>query len=425
VEECQAKIADIPAPCLEALTDNVQSAKIVLQCAHHQKRIIDDVLTLSKLDSMLLSITPLATKPSKLIESVANIFEAELKSSGIHFGVFPDTSIVDLAIDRVYLDPSRVTQIFINMLTNAIKFVKLSKKPSISIRFGACRANPRIMFPAEMFWATDSKRNEDVANNPDWGTGEQLYMTFSVSDSGIGLQNKEIAKIFERFRQANVKTHIKYGGSGLGLFISKELTEKQGGEIGVASVEGMGSTFGFYVRSRRVEQRPQTMTELLKENGVSEGPQRQLHVLLVEDNIINQQVLGKQLRKAGCLIDVANHGLEALNILEEKSFNVVLMDSEMPVLDGISATRTIRQKELAGEGLLGQAMTRLGTRLPIIAVTANVRQEQIDTAIAAGSDRVMQKPFKARDLVHLMISLLPQLAPEAIDPPTRGLAYMP
>lgn len=422
VEECQAKVGDIPAPCLEALTDNVQSAKIVLQCAHHQKRIIDDVLTLSKLDSMLLSITPAATKPSELIESVVNMFESELKSSNIHYEVVPDASLVDLAIDAVYLDPSRVTQIFINLLTNAIKFVKPSKTPSIRIRFGACRATPRTMFPAGMSWATESKRNDEVANNPDWGTGEELYMTYSVSDSGIGLQSQEIAKIFERFRQANVKTHIKYGGSGLGLFISKELTEKQGGEIGVTSVEDQGSTFGFYVKGRRVEQLPQTISMSLQDEVVSEGAQRQLQVLLVEDNIINQQVLGKQLRKAGCSVDVANHGQEALDTLEEKSFDVVLMDIEMPVLDGISATRMIRQKELGGERLLGQAMTRTGTRLPIIAVTANVRKEQVDTAIAAGADRLVQKPFKAKDLVHLMKSLLPPV-PQAIEPPTPDLAH--
>jgi CheY-like chemotaxis protein len=424
VEECQTKIAEVPTPYLEALNDNMQSAKIILQCAHHQKRIIDDVLTLSKLDSMLLSITPMAVKPPKLIDSVVNIFEAELKSNGIHYDVVPDASIVDLAVDRVYLDPSRVTQIFINLLTNAIKFVKPSKKPWITIFYGACRANPRGCFPGNIFWATKSKQDSDVTNSPEWGAGEVIYLTFSVKDSGIGLKDKEITKIFERFKQANVKTHVKYGGSGLGLFISKQLTEKQGGEIGVSSVEGEGATFGFYVKSRRVERQPETRAELLQPDRTQEAEPQQLRVLLVEDNIINQQVLGKQLKKAGCIVDVANHGLEALSILEEKTFDVVLMDSEMPVLDGISTTRTIRQKELAGEGLLGRVMVsskRAGARLPVIAVTANVRTEQIATAIAAGADRVMQKPFKARDLVHMMKSLLPQIASLSAEPSTPDL----
>jgi signal transduction histidine kinase/CheY-like chemotaxis protein len=424
VEECEARTTEIPALYLEALNDNVQSAKIILQCAHHQKRIIDDVLTLSKLDSMLLSITPVAVKPSKLINSVVSIFEIEMKSNKICYEIIPDASIMQLAVDRVYLDPSRVTQVFINLLTNAIKFVKSSKAPSITIRFGACRANPRDCFPGNIFWATKTQQNGDVTNTTEWGSGEELYLIFSVKDSGIGLREVEIAKIFERFKQANVKTHVKYGGSGLGLFISKQLTEKQGGEIGVSSVEGEGATFGFYIKSRRVEREPDTVTKLLESNSMQATDHQQLRVLLVEDNIINQQVLSRQLKKAGCMVDIANHGLEALSLLEEKTFDVVLMDSEMPVMDGISATRSIRHKELAGEGLLGQTIKsgkQGGIRLPIIAVTANVRQSQVDTALAAGADRVMQKPFKARELVQMMQSLLPQVATLSAEPSILGL----
>ncbi|KAA8612660.1 BaeS Signal transduction histidine kinase [Pyrenophora tritici-repentis] len=414
VEECRAQLADAPRPVLDTLDDNLQSAKIIMQCANHQKRIIDDVLTLSKLDSMLLSITPVAVKPAKLVDSILSIFHAELKTNKITCSVTQDPSLSELDIDYLCFDPSRVTQIFINLLTNAIKFVKPSKEPAISIRFGVSKSQPRSLFPDNMFWATDGKQDSDVTSNPDWGTGEELYLTFSVKDSGIGLQEKDIYKIFERFRQANVKTHVKYGGSGLGLFISKELTEKQGGEIGVSSILGHGSTFGFYVKTRRVQRQPKTIKEMFQQAGKHEAAARQLHVLLVEDNIINQQVLGRQLRKAGCHVSVANHGLEALDALERQRFDIVLMDLEMPVLDGLGAMRRIRQRE---------AVLHTSTvRLPIIAVTANVRKEQIDTAIAAGADRVMQKPFKAADLVYMMKSLMPQLEqPLRIDPPTPGV----
>jgi signal transduction histidine kinase/FixJ family two-component response regulator len=425
VEECQAQLSNIPQPCLDALNDNIASANIILQCANHQKRIIDDVLTLSKLDSMLLSITPTPVKPAKLANSIVNIFEAELKSNQISYSVFDDQSLARLNVDHLLLDPSRVTQVFINLLTNAIKFVKPSTEPRIEIHFGACLHNPRALFPSDMFWATATNLDEKVTNNPEWGTGEEVYLAFSVKDSGIGLKDKEIHNIFERFKQANVKTHIKYGGSGLGLFISKELTEKQGGEIGVSSVLGQGSTFGFYVKTRRAERRPQTIDELFNEVGGKKRAQQALKVLLVEDNIVNQNVLGKQLKKAGCEVHVANHGLEALNILEKDTFDVVLMDLEMPVLDGLAAMRRIRRKEAAEEGLLGEAIklgARGGDRLPIIAVTANVRKEQIDAAMDAGADRVMQKPFKAADLVYMMKSLLPQVTTPRIDPPTPGLA---
>ena len=425
VEECQAKLANIPQPCLDALNDNIASANIILQCANHQKRIIDDVLTLSKLDSMLLSITPTPVKPSKLATSIVNIFEAELKSNRINYSVFDDQSLAQLRVDHLLLDPSRVTQVFINLLTNAIKFVKSSADPRIEIHFGACTSNPRALFASDMFWATPSNLDNSVTNSPEWGTGEDIYLAFSVKDSGIGLKDEEIHNIFERFKQANVKTHVKYGGSGLGLFISKELTEKQGGEIGVSSRFGQGSTFGFYVKAKRAKHKPQTMSELFSESSKDGRKQQALHVLLVEDNLINQKVLSKQLKKAGCVVRVANHGLEALQSLEKESFDVVLMDLEMPVLDGLAAMRRIRQKEDAGEGLLGEAMkfgTRGGDRLPIIAVTANVRKEQIDTAMTAGADRVMQKPFKAADLVYMMKSLLPEVTPPRIDPPTPGLA---
>ncbi|KAH7138609.1 putative histidine kinase HHK15p [Dendryphion nanum] len=410
LEEVRSKLADIPGPCLDALTDNVSAANIIMQCAHHQKRIIDDVLTLSKLDSMLLSVTPTASRPSKLVNSIVAIFEAELKSSHIQYDVQSDQSLIDLNIDHLYLDPSRVTQIFINLLTNAIKFVKSANEPRISVHFGASLSEPRAFFPTTMFWASKTANYSDVTANAEWGNGEEVYLTFIVKDTGIGLQDKEIHKIFERFRQASVRTHVKYGGSGLGLFISKELTEKQGGEIGVSSSPGEGSTFGFYVKTRRVEKRPQTLNELMHQYG-SNAPQ--LHVLLVEDNLINQQVLGKQLKKAGCLVAVANHGLEALESLEHEHFDVVLMDLEMPVLDGLSAMREIRQRQLDG---------KLNVPLPIIAVTANVRQEQIDMAMAAGADRVMQKPFKAADLVFMMKGLVPCTTPRYEPVTTPGLS---
>lgn len=172
VEECRSKLSEIPEPCIDALNDSVKAARIIMQCADHQKRIIDDVLTLSKLDSMLLSITPSAIKPTMLMSSMVDIFEAELKSNKIHYDVNFDESLATLGVEHLYMDPSRVTQIFINLFTNAIKFVKLSQKPCISIRFGVCRSKPRAFFPENMFWATESKQDSDVTNGPEWGSGE-------------------------------------------------------------------------------------------------------------------------------------------------------------------------------------------------------------------------------------------------------------
>jgi PAS domain S-box-containing protein len=439
LDECRSRMSEVPEPCFDALHDNVGAANIILQCASHQKRIIDDVLTLSKLDSMLLSITPTAIRPLKLINTITGIFEAELKSEHVAYKVMPDISLSQLNIDYLYLDPSRVTQIFINLVTNAIKFVKPSKDPTITIRYGASISEPKSFFPANMFWAPKGSNTADMTDNPEWGSAEAVYLTFMVQDTGIGMTHQEIHKIFERFRQANMRTHVKYGGSGLGLFISKELTEKQGGEIGVSSIPGEGSIFGFYIKTKRVGDKPKSLGNLPR--ALDGGSSQRLHVLLVEDNVINQQVLVRQLKKAGCFVDVANHGMEALGILESKGFDVILMDMEMPVMDGLATMREIRKRQREG---------KVKEHLPIIAVTANVRQEQIDHAMAAGAvclhisllipvlrerrrrwnleltltarqDRVMRKPFKAVDLVHMMKGLVPQVKTPSSEPSTPGL----
>ncbi|KAF3037385.1 hypothetical protein E8E12_007989 [Didymella heteroderae] len=396
-----------PTELCKTFAENKQNAKVILQCAKHQRRILDDVLTLSKLNSTLLSITPVPVEPSSLVGSILGMFVAELESNYIRCTISADPSISDLSIAQVSLDPSRVTQIFINLLTNAIKFVKASKNPSITITYGASLSKPRNYFPEKMIWA-EGKPSVDM-NDQEWGTGEQLFLNFTVQDTGIGMNSGDIANIFQRFSQANIKTYVTYGGSGLGLYISKELAEKQGGEIGVMSKPGQGATFGFYVKARRRDTEYTILTKSVKGKADTRSTTQQLHVLLVEDNIINQQVLSKQLRRAGCTVVVANNGLEALEILEDKTFDAVLMDSEMPVLDGLSATRLIRQKESEGTGLLRRPVTsddHVQNHLPVITVTANVRDEQIKAAIEAGSDDVVQKPFNIQDLMDKIHKLI-------------------
>jgi signal transduction histidine kinase/CheY-like chemotaxis protein len=415
--QAKAYATKIPEAILEVLRDNVTSANIVLDCAKHQKRIIDDVLTLGRIESTLLSVTPSPVQPCKLVDSIMAMFEAELRSNKIMTSVIAEHSIKELNIRYLNLDPSRVTQIFMNLLTNAIKFVKGESHRNIEVRYGASLASPRYTngiitpsaaFSKDLHWAPKGKNAVDVTNNTEWGTAEVIYLTFSLKDTGIGMDDDEISKIFERFRQANIKTHETYGGSRLGLYISKELTEKMAGEIGVMSHPGEGSRFVFYIKTRRAEDPhkdlPASTNPVLAIKDLALSPYRsiitsakaeKLRVLLVEDNLINQRVLQKHLAKSGCEVDVANHGIEALDILGMKAtkFDVILMDMQMPVMDGLTCTVEIRKLEHAGQ---------LEGRLPIIAVTANVRQEQIDSAMSAGADRLMQKPFKAADLIQLI-----------------------
>ncbi|KAF2819036.1 hypothetical protein CC86DRAFT_307940 [Ophiobolus disseminans] len=405
-------VSMIPGPILDALTANVSAASVILDCCKHQKRIIDDVLTLSRLEATLLSVKPAAVRPSQLVDSVIAMFATELRSKSITTKVVAEPSITELHIDYLNLDPSRVVQIFINLLTNAIKFMKAEGEKSLEVRYGATLSPPRAtdeaaLVPEGIHWAPRGKNASDDLDSPGFGSGAVVYLTFSLSDTGIGLRPDEVDNIFERFQQANVTTHVTYGGSGLGLFISKELTERMAGEIGVMSEPGEGTMFVFYIKTRRSIEKSAMTTATTTLLPVRHLPtvslphptaSSRLRTLLVEDNLVNQKVLDKHLTRCDCDVEVANHGAEALDILRTPGsfFDIILMDMQMPIMDGLACTREIRALEKAG--------TLLG-RVPIIAVTANARPAQIESAMAAGADRVMQKPYKAADLVTLMREL--------------------
>ncbi|KAG9935615.1 histidine kinase, partial [Aureobasidium melanogenum] len=294
-----------------------------------------------------------------------------------------------------------------------------------------------------------------VPLSAEWGQGKDIYLQIAVQDTGRGLSEEEMSLLFQRFSQASPKTYKQYGGSGLGLFISRELCELQGGQIGVSSSGlGQGTTFAFYVRARRCLQeadstpespvalqhvwntpvtgstampqphdfsgvkniRPSVPIRTRSSTNTRSPPKpatsdRPLHVLVVEDNLINQRVMAQQLRKQGCVVHIANHGLEALTFLATSAFSsanpstpldVVLMDQEMPVMDGITCVREVRAREETQE---------FNGHVPVIAVTANARSEQITVMMQAGMDSVVTKPFRIPDLVPQMRKLVESTNP--------------
>jgi len=384
---------------LEALHSNVDSARTILMCANHQKRIVDDVLTLSKLEYMMLSLSPRPTQPINMINQAVRMFEATFKSHDIKVTITPEPSLAANNIDWILCDPSRVGQILINLLTNAIKFTCEEPKREINIRFGASFSDPRQMLPSDTCWApNDQAAITDGHVGEEWGEGEALFLSISITDTGVGMTPEEIQKLFHRFRQASSRTSIRYGGSGLGLFISKKLTEKQGGEIGVGSELGKGSTFAFYIKARRTDtENPMIGSPIHHPDPgrLDPNPKRVVqtrpdvqntHVLLVEDNLVNQKVLSKQLTKAGCIVYIANHGVEALDFIRKSNvwhecqsggviLDIILMDWEMPIMDGLTCSREIRQLQKDG---------KIIRHVNIIATTANVRAEQIQRALASG-----------------------------------------
>ncbi|CZT51583.1 related to autoinducer 2 sensor kinase/phosphatase luxQ [Rhynchosporium secalis] len=401
---------------IEALKENIDNAETILMCAKHQKRIVDDVLTLSKLEYTMLSVSPLPVQVPELVDKWMKMFESQLQSHHITILTKAHPSLQNHVDDWILCDESRIQQIFINLMTNAIKFTKAEGTRQIEVEYGVTSSNPRDSFPKDIRWAPNHREVEDLTEHPEWGLGQPLYFTISVTDTGIGMTNDEIKKLFGRFKQANARTSIKYGGSGLGLFLSGRLAEKQSGEIGVSSQSGQGSTFAFYVKSRRTEKHgvstPENAQVALPIRARSMSLVHQIpvvdfnkiHVLLVEDNVVNQRIIQKQLLKAGCVVYVANHGLEALDMVrksdiwheksaETKHLDIILMDWQMPVMDGLTASREIRKLE---------AEKKITRHLEIIATTANARDEQIETAIASGIDSVMSKPFMVSDLLIKM-----------------------
>ena len=369
----------------------LEAVNTIILCAQHQKRIIDDTLTMSKLDSNLLLVTPVSSQPLVTVQSTLKMFTVELATKGIAFEFETLPSYFALHVDWVMADPSRFAQVLMNLLTNAIKFTSNRPVRQIKVALGAS-----ITVPLDASQRDITKPSLVVS--PD--DSNVVYITFAVQDTGCGLSAEEKAVLFQRFSQAKPLTHVEYGGSGLGLFICRRLTELQGGQIYVESVENQGSIFSFYIRVVRTEppavdiSHPLAMSDQLasppKLEVAAKSSNAELkipaHVLIVEDNLINQKVLKKQLTQAGCIVSVANHGLEALSIIKSSSLHrsnnpsaenidICLMDVEMPIMDGLTACRHIREMETSGE---------LSRHLPVIAVTANSRKQQIDNMRNSG-----------------------------------------
>jgi hypothetical protein len=394
------------------VADCIEAANNIALCVQHQKSIVDDILTVSKLDSNLLLITPVPAQPVAVVQRAMNMFRPEVQAKDIELTFHPDQSVEDLNLDWVLLDPSRLLQITVNLITNAIKFTQAEPQRAISVHVSAAPQEPDTYGKDFQFVPTRGVPLLDVTTGEDWGPGELVYLHVEVKDTGCGLTPEEKDLLFERFAQASPRTHAHYGGSGLGLFISRQLAELHGGQIGVSSESGVGSTFGFFIQCKRTisSSRPimhRTMTsqstdqaeknrnlaasvsgmeikqptarEVLAEPGstvkakdaapaaaplVSAPVEPEvLHILVVEDNIVNQKVLAKQLRKAGCMVSTADNGLFALAEIKKTIYykpdgiplSIVLMDWEVssipenPVLSSSSElTSTDARDEWAG-----------------------------------------------------------------------------
>ena len=315
--------------------------------------IINDILDFSKIESRQIKLESIAFDLRKIIDTVIKLLKFKSEEKGIKLNVDIDPDIPEV----LFGDPLRLNQIITNLVNNGIKFTEHG-------------------FVKILIELTD-KSNTEVTLN------------FRVVDTGIGISKEGKSKLFKEFSQTEDSTTRKYGGSGLGLAICKNLIQLMNGEIGVESKPGEGSEFWFRVTFKYSKNKKK-----ITEQEEADIPM-DLHILLAEDNIINQRVGQATLRQIGLSCDIANNGMEAVEMVKKNNYDVILMDMQMPELDGINATREIRKYELNKKS---------GSPVYIVAVTANMFAEDKAKCITAGMDEFISKPIRIRDLKSILIN---------------------
>ncbi len=329
----------------------------IKESSRNMIRIINDILDFTKIESGKLIFEETEFVLKNLVNSVVFNLKAGADERGIQLISNIDSQIPDVLI----ADPVRLNQILLNLGDNALKF---TEKGSITINV------------------------IQKAMSPDTVTLE-----FSVADTGIGIPQAKLNTIFESFTQAQSDTTRKYGGTGLGLTIAKQLIEQQGGFIKVTSLEGQGTTFTFTFHFKL--NKAAIITEKAKvtpSNTITsfEG----YDILLVEDNIMNQRVAKYTIEKWGAKLTVADSGAKALELLRENKYDLILMDIQMPDMNGIQTTDKIRNE--------------LHCKTPIMAMTASVMQGEKDNCIKVGMSDYISKPFNPFELNQKMNDLIPK-----------------
>lgn len=342
---------DVRSTFNELLHKLEENTKEIEHCVSHQKSIIDDVLNLSKTESGKADFVVEPFRLKSIIEDVVKIFAASLKSKKI--------SLILLLPESdpwIKSDASRLKMVLINLVANSLKF---TEQGYIKIKLNMLEVTP-------------------------------TYTTFtlSVEDTGSGMTPEEQSQLFQRFARI---TTTEYGGSGLGLFISKRFIEQLGGLIEVKSQKGQGTEFTIQLTCESAEAKKKPVSSMTPPLAALSNLSLRKHLLIVEDNVINQRILCRQLEQAGHICEVANNGEEALNKWANASFDLILMDIEMPVMGGFEATQAIRRKEEDS----GQKV-----KIPIIGLSAYTSNEFMQKAYAIGMNDYITKPYDKEKLYN-------------------------
>lgn len=364
---------------------NVEEQETYLNAIRHSaenlKLIINDILDLAAIESGKLKFEKIGFNLTDVVPTLISTFAYQAKEKNITLDYSIDTKLNRILIG----DPVRLNQVLINLISNAVKF---THSGSINV---LCSAD---------------RQQKDTC-----------WVRFEISDTGIGIPGEKLNTIFESFSQADASVTRKYGGSGLGLTIVKQLVELQNGKITVRSEEEVGSTF-IVLMPYAVGKADTIFTSTLASQKLQDNTlTKNLKVLLVEDNDINRLYAKSILKNWQCEVDIAENGLVAIEKVKSGDYDLVLMDIQMPVMDGYEATKTIRLLEGKKD-------------LPILALTANATKPDIEKCLTSGMNDYLPKPFTPDDLhrkIVLELKIRPKKDSETIAPPrvaSYDLSYL-
>jgi signal transduction histidine kinase/ActR/RegA family two-component response regulator len=324
-----------------------QHAETVRNSARSLLVLLNDILDYSKIEAGQIRLEATDFTPASVIDGVLSIVSDYARSKGLELSAQLAPEMTQFVLG----DPHRLRQVVLNLVNNAIKFTE----------------HGRVIVRAKS----------------EGSDGERMRLRFEIEDSGIGISEEARARLFSRFVQADSSITRRFGGTGLGLSICKRLVELMGGSIGVDSQPGKGSTFWFTVSLPRGAA---PVAEAPMQAAIAAG--QPLKILLVDDAEMNRRLASLVLKSAGHTVDTANDGAAAVEAVRRNRYDVVLMDVQMPVMDGYEATAQIRT-------LTGDAHS-----VPIVAMTANAMEDEVRHCLAAGMNGHLAKPFEKSDLLR-------------------------
>ncbi len=334
--------------------DQTENLEIVRTSANQLLTLINDILDLSKVEARMLTLEEKDFHLSKSLSEIIKIMTPQATDRGLVLSLDVDKNVQNIVCG----DEGRLKQIFFNLVGNSLKF---TEQGGVFVQVTALESSADL---------------------------EGSSLQVSVRDTGIGIPEAKQALIFESFRQADDSTTRKFGGTGLGLAISRELVEMMGGEISVRSSEGYGSVFTFSVRLKHGTSEISTLDYTDVESGNANNDERPCRILVVEDNPINVKVATSLLKKMGHSVHVASNGLEAISFLSMLDVDLVLMDLEMPKMDGFNAAESIRKGD---SGYSKQ-------EIPIIAMSAHAMAGVRDKCEDSGMNGYIAKPVQYTEL---------------------------